>query len=712
MKSQSQKFISRCWIFLTVLLAFGQINAQSCPECYAGSASGPLAQPLDDCRVVFTALGSLNPAAGCTVVDYEWDFGDNNTATTPNSAVEHTFTGPGPFTVCVRRNLLDGAGQPCTVVSCTTITLPNCSDPCDNCNINIAGWNSFEPSDCSIGLGLTQVGATGNCAIVDFTWDWGDTQVETGQTSTEIHEYDNPGTYTVCVTANASVQGSAQMCTEVICTTITVGECIDPCDDCAITLTGWNYFEPTECVRGLGLTGIATNGNCSIDDFTWDWGDTQVETGQTSTEFHEYANPGTYTVCVTANASLEGSAEMCTEVICTTITVGECVDPCEDCYLVQPSDPKVTIFGDCQVLIQATGTLGDETGCTELGYFFEFGDGQTLQTGPTYAGTGHTYNGPGPYEVCVTRQMLDATGAPCNIRTCTTITLPNCTYVDPCIDCNLTLSGWNYNAPTDCQRWLQIQSVSTGQNCDIVDYTWDWGDMTVESGQTSGELHQYNAPGTYEVCVTVTAEVQGSAEMCVEKICTTITVATCVDPCITCAPWISTPTVYSFGGCLYGFSASGGANNPCTGRYSWDFGDGNGSTNGNAFQWYSYEYDGTYDVCVTYQASNPAGDVCEVTSCTTITVTNCGMMKAALAAKEFTAHPNPTRAGTTLKVNVTKDIEQLELIDLTGRIILKHPVNGQGEYQVDLPANLSKGIYFLRSANGELGPIRIMVGNQ
>lgn len=137
-----------------------------------------------------------------------------------------------------------------------------------------------------------------------------------------------------------------------------------------------------------------------------------------------------------------------------------------------------------------------------------------------------------------------------------------------------------------------------------VSYQWDFGDGNIDTVQHPN--HTYNSPGSYTVCLIITAS--GTGTGCTDSICQVITYA-------------------GASGCNADFQIAGGQggtfqfvnySSPLNGLFYWDFGDGNTSTAVDPT--HTYTASGTYDVCLVVDASTPIGGPCLDTTCQTITV--------------------------------------------------------------------------------------------
>ncbi len=120
----------------------------------------------------------------------------------------------------------------------------------------------------------------------------------------------------------------------------------------------------------------------------------------------------------------------------------------------------------------------------------------------------------------------------------------------------------------------------------------------------------------------------------------------------------------------------------------WDFGDGNYSTSRNPV--YTYSEDGTKTI--TLIASNPP--------CLADTFTrtfNVSAINVFNNNKSFKLSPNP--ANQTVKIELDQASEFIQLIDLTGQVLLQENSLDKASIVFDL-SQFAKGVYFVRSSNG------------
>ena len=177
------------------------------------------------------------------------------------------------------------------------------NNPCDGLN------PFFDPV--AAGLGVNIANAVIN---LQWTYDWTFGDGTTGDGPNPYHMYAAAGTYQICLTVWTWDPVAQDTCYADHCETITV-QGNDPCDGFSAC------FVPSQ----TGLMAVFFN-NCTPNQtgaqFVWNFGDGTTGTGVAPT--HTYAQPGIYTVCLTAYWN------SCVSDLCTTVVVQGSGDPCEE----------------------------------------------------------------------------------------------------------------------------------------------------------------------------------------------------------------------------------------------------------------------------------------------------------------------------------------------------------------------------------------------
>ena len=251
----------KCYrIAALLLLLFSQIN----------SIFAQTADQTEGCAaftVSFTAPTGQN--------SFFWEFGDGITSDDENPS--HIYAAPGTFEV-IFRNSVGGAqvGQTITVNVYEQPTITLTADPTGGC----------APL-------MTQLTATINADpainVFSYTWDFGDTQSDTGAGLDVInHTYTNPGNYNVAL----DITTNFQTC-DVLFQELDLVSASGPPGVGFIT----NPDPPVSCTAPLDVTFI----NISLDqDLDWEW---DFGNGNTSTALNppnqNFSSTGNFTVTLT-----------------------------------------------------------------------------------------------------------------------------------------------------------------------------------------------------------------------------------------------------------------------------------------------------------------------------------------------------------------------------------------------------------------------------
>lgn len=246
------------------------------------------------------------------------------------------------------------------------------------------------------------------------------------------------------------------------------------------------------------------------------------------------------------------------------------------------------------------------------------------------------------------------------------------------VPCTNPVSAFSISDTNDLALTFDNQSTGTGS----LGYSWDFGD-----GNTSidaAPTHTFDTAGTYVICLTATDEC-GSVSSC-----DTVTVAgaPCTDPVAAFAVTDTNDLALQF-------------SNQSTGEadlaYSWDFGDGNMSS--DAAPSHTFDSAGTYVICLTITDGCGNASVCD-----TVTLSAAPTSISSALPYSLSLYPNPVNDLLTLKAGGTLD--RVEMVSLLGRLVLTVTPNSH-RVQLDVQA-LPAGIYFVRAyADKSVGTFRI-----
>jgi PKD repeat protein len=201
-----------------------------------------------------------------------------------------------------------------------------------------------------------------------------------------------------------------------------------------------------------------------IQQWAWDMGDGTTSTFQDP--LHTFAGPGIYNVCLTTTTS-----SGCVSTFCDAIDAGNW----------SPGCTASLTYG--QLGSGAIGYTATAAGSgTLIGYLYDFGDGNTLQTNSSTVP--YTYINGGLFYACVTAYFSDS----CSVQSCINVNAGG----------TICQADFAAMADTTGQYSLILINNSIGTN---LSYLWDFGD-----GNTSTQAypqHTYSGPGTYYICLMV-----------------------------------------------------------------------------------------------------------------------------------------------------------------------------------------------------------------
>ena len=312
---------------------------------------------LDTLNGSNTTYTASNSSTG-TSLNYFWNFGDGTSSSIQNPT--HTFGATGTHTICL--TVTSSVDTTCNSTYCQTITSGN---PAGNC------YAAFQltPDSTNANTYIATNYSSGNS--LNYFWDFGD-----GITSTLMnptHTFSANGAYTICLTVVSSVDTT---CYNTYCDYITIGNNAGPCTA--------NFIMYPDSANGAGTTYIAYNYSTGTSlNYFWNFGDGTTSAIQNPS--HTFASNGTYSVCLTVSSSVDST---CYNTSCQTITIG--------------GNPASGCSASFQILQDSTNAsnfyLYMSSNNNNLNYSWDFGDGtSSTQQYPT-----HTYNGSGPYMVCLT----------------------------------------------------------------------------------------------------------------------------------------------------------------------------------------------------------------------------------------------------------------------------------------------------------------------
>jgi PKD repeat protein len=241
----------------------------------ASFAFSPTA-PLPGQAIFFNASAST-PAAGRSIVRYDWDFGSGRTG--EGVTVSKTYDTAGSYVVTLK--VTDDASQVATTTQTVTVgggtsTLPTADFVFSPENPTPGQMIFFNASASTAGPGRR---------IVSYRWDFGSGR--TGEGVTISKGYDTAGSYVVTLTV-VDDQGQQGIMSKTVAVATTPPTAI-------FTSSPNNAKAPVTI--NFNATASRAGPGRQIASYSWDFGDGQQGTGATVS--HLYSNPGTYVVVLT-----------------------------------------------------------------------------------------------------------------------------------------------------------------------------------------------------------------------------------------------------------------------------------------------------------------------------------------------------------------------------------------------------------------------------
>ena len=317
------------------------------------------------------------------------------------------------------------------------------------------------------------------------------------------------------------------------------------------------------------------------DSIRWNFGDGSVSYNANPT--HQYANAGTYTVCLRVKkASTTASTTNCVSEVCHTITV---TAPPATCNLAADF---TWVHNSTAISLYTFQFTNTSTGAAVTDSVkWTFGDGTSSnQNNPV-----HIYPAAGAYNVCIRIIKRSSTGALTNCikEKCYTIIIP---VANPC---NLQVF---FITTTIQPNVIGFSNQSSGYTSSD-SLTWNFGDGTVS--HAVNPTHTYALPGTYNVCLVIKKNTIAGTSPCIRSFCKTIVIA---NTCTLLANFTyyrdsTAPNLYTY----HFNNTSAPLSN--TDSIRWTFGDGTSSNQLNPT--HSFNAPAVFNVCLRIIKRNANG---------------------------------------------------------------------------------------------------------
>ena len=271
--------------------------------------------PLHPLRIKFTNLSiPSNPSDSV-----RWTFGDGTSVSglqnDPNVAnPTHNYAQAGNYVVCLRvKKNLNTTPAPCVAEICKTVYV---QQPC-NIQVNWS-WQLDQTNPRKVYFTNLTVATTSGATA---TWYFGDGTSATSWNA--VHEYAQPGRYYVCL----KIQFGPN-CIKYKCDSILIPIPMPPCNNQS------NFTVLSTSGNSHSFTFIPAFQN-SAAQYTWTFGDGTGSHDMIAT--HQYAQPGTYTACLTV-----WRGPNCASTTCKTVQVTQQIN-CDSVHVnyTYQSNPQV-----------------------------------------------------------------------------------------------------------------------------------------------------------------------------------------------------------------------------------------------------------------------------------------------------------------------------------------------------------------------------------
>jgi PKD repeat protein len=441
----------------------------------------------DSCNVSFK--DNSTAAAGATITNWYWNFGDGQMDSTQNPT--HFYGASGVYNVCLIIVAKNGTST-CKERICMKVEVKCGSNNGSKCKLKPDF--AFKSDSCKVVFNNNSTAGAGT-TITNWYWSFGDGQTDTTQNPT--HTYIASGVYNVCLVI-AGKNGNDN-CKERICKKVEVRCGGNNGSKCKLNP---NFvFKSDSCnvvFNNNSTAGVGT----TITKWLWNFGDGQTDTTQNPT--HTYAVSGMYNVCLLITGY--NGKDDCRERTCKQVLV-KCGPVGKKCEL----KPGFSFKTDsCKVIFNQFSTAGP--GTTIIKWHWNFGDGQTDTTqNPT-----HAYVASGVYDVCLV--IVGKNGKDnCEERICKKVEV-RCGIIGK--KCELKP---NFAFKVDsCSVTFKNLSVA-GLGTTITNWYWNFGDG--QTDMTQNPTHKYAKTGEYRVCLTISGN-NGNSK-CKEDFCLKVKVERC-----------------------------------------------------------------------------------------------------------------------------------------------------------------------------------------
>ncbi|WP_055392973.1 PKD domain-containing protein [Flagellimonas eckloniae] len=500
-------------------------------------------------EVSFTGSSSTDDVA---VTGYSWDFGDGNGSTDADPI--HTYTIAGNYTATL--TVTDAGGLTDMATVDITVNEPNGSP------VAVASATP-EEGDAPLEVSFTGSSSTDDVAVTGYSWDFGDGNGSTDADPT--HTYTIAGNYTATLTVT-DAGGLTDMATvDIIVNTVNL--------EAPVAVAMANPLEG-EAPLAIIFDGSGSTDNIGIVSYAWDFKD-----GTTSSEVNPvttFETPGVYNVDLTVT---DGDGLEDTTTVIITVNA-----PNESPIAIASAAP---LNGEAPLQVDFNGSASTDDSAV-VSYSWDFKDGNfSNEADPT-----HTFTSIGTFDVSLT--VTDDNGATDSAIISITVQNPQDNEAPVAVVSAAPESG---NAPLE----VSFTGSNSTDDVGVTSYLWDFGDGN--SSTEADPTHTYTVAGNYTATLTVT-DAGGLTAMAAVDITVNEPNGSPVAVASATPEEGDAPLEVSFTG-------SNSTDDVEVTSYSWDFGDGNSSSEPNPVNVYTFA--GTFEASLTVEDEEGLTDVATVT---------------------------------------------------------------------------------------------------
>jgi PKD repeat protein len=229
-----------------------------------------------------SANSHATSAAGDSIAERTWIWGDGSTTTGNLVNPTHTYTTPGIYNVC----LIIKSKNNCIDSTCKTVSVPMQNQLVCSARFTYENLPYTTPPNRTVKFNAGTSGTASGDSIISYKWQFGNGATLTTTNKIVTNNYTQPGTYNVCLTITTALG-----CTRTECKVIVVTQSTSAC----VPHFTWAKTAPKQISFNSSMSWVPVGD--TIISRTWNFGNaTPLLTGNVISPVHVYQNSGVYTV--------------------------------------------------------------------------------------------------------------------------------------------------------------------------------------------------------------------------------------------------------------------------------------------------------------------------------------------------------------------------------------------------------------------------------